>query len=195
MTHTHKVLHTPAPALRTRNPSGLQEPPYAWISHKREGFLGVSRNKTIVVTNFIRYTDYCEFLLHHVEHMAMFLKPFSHNHLYIKSHQVRETNKRTVVVVFVVGRVYRQNSSRSIKESCNWKDCTQEVEKIPVKEIMMMRRGCWLLVEEVEKIPSKEMMMMVMKGLLLLEEKPHWSQWFLLGKTIGCLRKSPWEQQ
>jgi hypothetical protein len=46
------------------------------------------------------------------------------------------------------------------------------VEKIPVKEIMMMRRGCWLLVEEVEKIPSKEMMMM-MKGLLLLEEKPH----------------------
>jgi len=44
------------------------------------------------------------------------------------------------------------------------------VEKIPVKEIMMMRRGCWLLVEELKKIPSKEMMM---KGLLLHEEKPH----------------------
>ncbi len=44
-----------------------------------------------------------------------------------------------------------------------------------MKEIMMMRRGCWLLVEEVEKIPSKEMMMMMMmmKGLLLLEEKLH----------------------
>jgi hypothetical protein len=46
------------------------------------------------------------------------------------------------------------------------------VEKIPVKEIMMMRRGCWFLVEEVRKIPSK-VMMMTMKGLLLLEEKQH----------------------
>ncbi len=120
--------------------------------------------------------------------------PFSCKHLYIKSYQVGETNKRTVVVV--LARVYRQNSSRSVNESCNWKDCTQEVEKIPVKEIMMMRRGCWLLCEEVEKIPSKGMMMMMMmKGLLLLEEKPHWSQWFLLGKTIGCLHKSPWQQQ
>jgi hypothetical protein len=44
--------------------------------------------------------------------MGMFLKPFSCKQLYIKSHQVGETNKRTVVVV--VARVYRQNSSRSI---------------------------------------------------------------------------------
>lgn len=95
------------------------------------------------MTNFIWYTYYCEFLLHHVEHMGMFLKLFSCKHLYIKSHQVGETNKRTVVVV---ARVYRQNSSRSIKESCNWKDCTKKWRKFLWKRSWWWEEvvGSWL---------------------------------------------------
>ncbi len=120
------------------------------------------------MTNFTWYTYYCEFLLHHVEHMGMFLNPFSCKHLYIKSQQVGETNKRTVVVV--VARVYRQNSSRSISKSCNWKDCTQEVEKIPVKEIMMMKEvvGSWL------------------KKLRKFLQKSWWWWW----KVCSCLKRN-----